>query len=172
MATKKIVRSMNDLVLGIGTFILSIYLLTSKNIISSDIATGAGGRFAQAGTYVDLLAYILIILSVVLIVKAFNWAKREDTTGFIFLLNKEIVISVLAMVAYTWLLPRLGFTLTTLPFLFGLVILFSAKEITKGERKLTKAELKKVLLLATIFSVGMLLIVFLVFSVILKVTMP
>jgi len=172
MAEKKIVRSMNDLVLGVLSIVLGIYLLTSKNIVKNDVATGAGGPFAQAGTYVDLLAGILLVLAVVLVVKSFNFKKSDNVTGFTFLWNKEIVITAISLILYTILLPIIGFTITTLALLLLLVSVFSAKEITRGERKLTKAEKKKVLLLAVVFSLVMLLVIYVVFSVLLKVTLP
>lgn len=172
MATRKLIKSMNNLVLGVLSVALGIYLLTSDHIVSNDIATGAGGRFAQAGTYVDLLAMVLIGLAVILIVKSFNFTRSEETTGFIFHWNKEILITAVALVVYTFLLPRLGFTFTTFPLLFLLVAVFAAKEVTKGERKLTRQERRKILLLASVFSVAMLVVVFLVFTVLLKTTLP
>lgn len=172
MAGKKLIKSMNNLVLGVFSIALGIYLLTSKKIVANDIATGAGGRFAQAGTYVHLLAMILIGLAAILIIKSFNFKKSDDTTGFVFLWNKEIVITALSLIVYTYLLPRIGFTFSTFPLLFILVFVFSTKETTKGERKLTRQEVKKLLLLALLFSLAMLLVIYLVFSVLLKVTMP
>ncbi len=172
MAGKKLVRSMNDLVLGVASSALGVYLLTSKNIIKNDVATAAGGPFAQAGTYVDLLAGILIALAVILIVKSFNFKQSENVTGFTFLWNKEIVITAISLIMYTIFLPIIGFTITTFVLLLLLVSIFSIKEITRGERKLTRTEMKKVLLLAVIFSVVMLLMIFVVFSVFLKVTLP
>jgi hypothetical protein len=172
MSEKKIVRSMNDLVLGVLSIILAIYLLTSKNIVKNDVATGAGGPFAQAGTYVDLLAGILLILAAVLVIKSFNFKKTDNVTGFTFLWNKEIVITAISLILYTILLPIIGFTITTLALLLVLVTVFSTKEITRGERKLTKAERKKVLLLSVVFSLVMLLVIYVVFSVLLKVTLP
>ena len=52
---KKIIRSTNDLLLAVLMSGLSIFLLLSKKIITG-VENGLGGMWAQASTYIHLLA--------------------------------------------------------------------------------------------------------------------
>ena len=52
---KKIIRSTNDLLLAVLMGGLSIFLLLSKKIITG-VENGLGGMWAQASTYIHLLA--------------------------------------------------------------------------------------------------------------------
>ena len=59
---KKIIRSTNDLLLAVLMGGLSIFLLLSKKIITG-VENGLGGMWAQASTYIHLLAGILLAMA-------------------------------------------------------------------------------------------------------------
>ena len=60
---KKIIRSTNDLLLAVLMGGLSIFLLLSKKIITG-VENGLGGMWAQASTYIHLLAGILLAMAI------------------------------------------------------------------------------------------------------------
>ena len=57
---KKVIRSTNDLLLAVLMGAASIFLLTSDKVITG-VENGLGGAWAQASTYIHLLAGILLV---------------------------------------------------------------------------------------------------------------
>lgn len=66
---KKVIRSTNDLLLAILMAGVSIFLLSSDKIITG-VENGLGGFWAQASSYITLLAGILLGLSVLQLIYA------------------------------------------------------------------------------------------------------
>ena len=103
---KKVIRSTNDLLLAILMAGVSIFLLSSDKIITG-VENGLGGFWAQASSYITLLAGILLGLSVLQLIYAINFKGVGEHTGLHIPISKEIVITAVALVLYALLLPVL-----------------------------------------------------------------
>lgn len=77
---KKVIRSTNDLLLAILMAGVSIFLLSSDKIITG-VENGLGGFWAQASSYITLLAGILLGLSVLQLIYAINFKGVGEHTG-------------------------------------------------------------------------------------------
>jgi len=163
---------MNDFVLGCLMLPLGLYVSLSKGIIKNNVVINTGGPFARADVYIRMLSAMIAFLALLLIVKSINFTKSKEVKGFKFVMNKEIALTALSLVVYTFVLPRIGFTISTSVLMYFLVFMLSVRELTGGERKLTRKELHKLLLISAIYTVVLVIAVYLVFSKLLGVSLP
>ena len=103
---KKIIRSTNDLLLAVLMGGLSIFLLLSKKIITG-VENGLGGMWAQASTYIHLLAGILLAMAILQLIYAIDFKGAAEHKKLHIPVSKEIVITAAA------LLPRPRFRAAT-----------------------------------------------------------
>lgn len=76
---KKGTLNWRDLVLGIVMVIIGLYLVLSPNIVQGMTVLYTEIGFAKPRTYICMLGYILLILSIMLITRAVGvWGKNED----------------------------------------------------------------------------------------------
>lgn len=80
---KKIIRSTNDLLLAVLMGGLSIFLLLSKKIITG-VENGLGGMWAQASTYIHLLAGILLAMAILQLIYAIDFRGAQSTKSCAF----------------------------------------------------------------------------------------
>lgn len=174
---KKVIRSYNDLLLSVMMGVLSIFLLTSKGIITG-VENGLGGKWAQASTYIHLLAGILLALSVLQLIYAINFKGDGESKGLHIPVSKEIIITAVSLVLYAVLLPVLTFFPCTLALNIVLCGTFAMKE-NQGDPELMK-ELdgkriklpKKQLITVLIYSAVLTVVLWLVFTQLLKCVLP
>ena len=167
---KKVIRSTNDLLLAILMAGVSIFLLSSDKIITG-VENGLGGFWAQASSYITLLAGILLGLSVLQLIYAINFKGVGEHTGLHIPISKEIVITAVALVLYALLLPVLTFFPCTLVLNIVLCGTFALKE-NQGNEEL-KGELpKKQVLSIVIYSVALTVCLWLLFTEVLKCVLP
>ena len=152
--------------------VLGLYIIFNKGIIKNNVALNTGGIFARADVYIRMIAGLIAFLAFLLILKSINFSKSKEVKGFIFVMNKEIALTALSLVVYTFVLPRIGFTISTSVLMFFLVFMLSVRELTGGERKLTRKELHKLLLISVIYTIVLVVVVYLVFSKLLGVSLP
>ena len=172
MSKPRLIKKMNDFVLGCLMLPFGLYIFLSKGIIKNNVIINTGGLFARADVYIRMLSGMIAILALILIVKSINFSRSKETQGFKFVMNKEIALTAFSLVVYTFVLPRIGFTISTSVLMFFLVFMLSVRELTGGERKLTRKELQKLLLISAIYTVVLVIAVYLVFSKLLGVSLP
>ena len=167
---KKVIRSTNDLLLAILMAGVSIFLLSSDKIITG-VENGLGGFWAQASSYITLLAGILLGLSVLQLIYAINFKGVGEHTGLHIPISKEIVITAVALVLYALLLPVLTFFPCTLVLNIVLCGTFALKE-NQGNEELKGKLPKKQVLSIVIYSVALTVCLWLLFTEVLKGVLP
>ena len=168
---KKVIRSTNDLLLAVLMGAVSIFLLTNDSIITG-VENGLGGYWAQASSYIKLVAGILLGLSVLQLIYAINFKKDETQYSKLNIpISKEIVITAVALVLYALLLPKLTFFPCTLVLNIVLCGTFALKENQGNEE--TKGKLpKKQAIGIVVYSVALTLCLWLLFTEVLKCVLP
>ncbi len=168
---KKFIRSTNDLLLSILMGAVAIFLLLSKGIITG-VENGLGGIWAQASTYIHLLAGILLALSVLQLLYAINFKREEDQhTKLSIPITREIVVTAVSLVAYALLLPILTFFPCTLALNIVLCGTFAMKE-NQGDPELKGKLPKKQLIGVLIYSAVLTVVLWVLFTQILKCVLP
>lgn len=167
---KKVIRSTNDLLLAVLMGALSIFLLTSDKVITG-VENGLGGAWAQASTYIHLLAGILLALSVLQLIYAINFKGDGEHQKLRIPISKEIVITAVALVLYALLLPTLTFFPCTLALLIVLCGTFAMKE-NQGDPELKGKLPKKQVVTIIIYSAVLTVVLWVVFTQLLKCVLP
>lgn len=167
---KKVIRSTNDLVLAVLMGGLSIFLLTSKKIITG-VENGLGGVWAQASTYIHLVAGIMLALAILQLLYAVNFKKDGAHQKLAIPISREIVITAIALVLYALLLPVLTFFPCTLVLLIVLCGTFAMKE-NQGESEQSGKLSKKQVISIVIYSMVLTIVLWVVFTQLLKCVLP
>ncbi|HKL99534.1 MAG TPA: tripartite tricarboxylate transporter TctB family protein [Mobilitalea sp.] len=167
----KVIKVMNDFVLGVIMLLLSIYLFLTDQVVNRVPKTAQGGFFARADVYIYVLAAILGIVSLIIIIKSLNF-KKEEVKGFTFAINDTIIYTVIALVLYVLVFSIVGFIISTFVMVLFLCMMYSVKEQNKKLKEYTKKELIKTSFRALIYSVVTVIILKLVFENGLSVQLP
>lgn len=141
---------MKDYISGISGLLISLYVyLGAKGF--ADTSEGLAGNPAM---YPQILAILLAILSLIILLQALKEKKKV-----VFSLNKNILIRVgiffIALVIYTSLFKYVGFIIPTMIFTIFMIIYLG------GTRKQSIG-----------FGIPFAIIVYLAFSMLLKVPLP
>lgn len=162
-------KDKKNLVFGVLCLALGVFLISSDGIIQGKSLFAADNLWSQADSYIRALGWILIVLSLVLIIRAF--LKNTAVQRTIGTSKYLIIFGFAAMVVYALLLPLLGFILDSLWFVAVITFLIMSKE--KG---LTKSSDKKQWLRAAAvscsYSVILVFVMYFAFTKLLKVILP
>ena len=174
MARHKIIKNTNDFIIGIILLGLGIYILLTDDMVHGVIpAALPGGDLTRPDVYVRMLGAFLALCAAILAIKSFNFERTTDTKGFRFVISMEIVLTVVALAIYTALLTRIGFFASTFMMVFFLACLYLRKEkIGSGKPPLTRKDITRDLLIILVYSVLLVLGVYLVFTRALFVVLP
>lgn len=165
------VKNVNDFVIGLALLVLGCYVLLTDNIIFGVVPRMGGGIHPEA--YVRLIGGILTGLSAILVLRSLNWRRSAQVIRFRFIITRHIVLTVVSLVAYTFLLPRIGFVISTFLLNFFLSCLFLHRERTgEGQAPFEKKEIIRSLINITIYSVVLLIVIYLLFTRVLFVNLP
>ena len=164
------IKSMNDLVIGILLMLGGLWLMLSNNITEGRILQSQRQGILQADTYIRMLGGLVAFLAILIIVRSFNFKKEKETQPFAFHITKESFFTFVALVAFILLLHPLGFAITTFLFSSFIVSLYMLKEV-KG-KGLSRRKIFNKLLFACVFSLVLVVVVYLVFSEGLMVSLP
>ena len=174
MPKTKLIKNTNDFVIGMALLILGLYVIFTDQIVHGVIpAHLPGGFLTRPDVYVRLIGGFLALCAAILVVKSINFERTANTTGFKFVISLEIVLTVLALVAYTWMLTRIGFFISTFVLLLFLTTMYLRKEkIGKGKPPMSRKEIVKDLVTIFVYSVLMVIGVYFVFTRVLFVALP
>lgn len=167
---KKLIKSTNDLLLSLLMGGIGIFLLVNKSIIKGK-SNGMGGYWAQADTYIRLLAVMLLALAVLQLLYAIDFKLSDEHKPLNIPINREIVITACCLILYALLLPKLTFFPCTLAMNIILCGTFQMKEnsgVGDGSRKLST----KQIIANLIYSVLLTLALWVVFTKLLKCVLP
>lgn len=103
-------------------------------------------------------------------IRSVNFAKEEETKAFEFHITKESFLTFAALVAFIVFLRPLGFAVATFLFSSFVVSLYMLKEV-KG-KGLSRKEILSRMAFACVFSLILVVVVYLIFAKVLLVTLP
>lgn len=164
------IKNMNDLVGGILLMLGGLWLMISKNITEGRILQSQSQGLIQADTYIRMLGGLVFFLAILMSIRSINFKKEEETEPFVFNITKESFLTFVALVLFIVFLKPLGFAVTTFLFSSFVVSLYMLKEI-KGKGLSRKQILTKIAF-AGVFSLVLVVVVYLVFAKGLLVTLP
>jgi hypothetical protein len=167
---KKVIRSSNDLLLAGLMGCVSLFLLLHKGIITG-VENGLGGYWAQASSYIHLLAGVLLGLSVLQLIFALNFKGVGEHKGLSIPVSKEVIITAAALILYALLLPVLTFFPCTLVLNMVLCGTYAMKE-NEGNPDCKGKLPKKQLVSIVIYSVILTIILWLLFTELLNCVLP
>lgn len=168
----KKIRHMNDFVLSILTCILGLLLLFGK-VTEAPVTTGQGGFMARSDIWLRMMAIFMLVVGVALLVRSFIGKEfKQEDAKFHFYLDKTVIATVVALIAYAIALPKLGFFITTFLGTFYLMLLYSIKERAWSFTTVPAGNWGKLLLKCLIGSAIFLVIFWLVFGKLLAVQLP
>lgn len=169
----KPIKNMNDFVIGLALVTLGCWLLFTDNIVFGSVAVLGGGTLAHPATYVRFLGGLITFLAALLVLKSLNWRRSAEVVAFHFTVTPHIVLTVLALVVYAILLPRIGFFISTFLLNFFLTCLFLHKENSgEGKSPFTIDDIKRRLIYVTAYSIILVFVVQFLFTQVLFVNLP
>ena len=167
---KKVIRSTNDLLLAVLMGCVSIFLLTNQGIITG-VENGLGGYWAQASSYIHLLASVLLGLSVLQLIYAINFKGSGEHKKLSIPVTKEVIITAVALILYALLLPTLTFFPCTLALNVVLCGTYGMKE-NQDDPELKGKLPKKQIIAIIVYSVVLTIVLWLVFTQLLNCILP
>ena len=173
MAKRKLLKNTNDFIIGIALFILGIYVVFSRHIIHGNVPIHTGGPFLRPDVYVRIIGGFLAFCAAILVIKAINFSRTTGTKGFRFTVTREAVLTMVSMIIYTALLPHAGFVVSTFLLIFFLTCMYMRGEKTgHGKPPLTRKEILRDLTVILVYTVLLVLLVYLIFTRVLYVALP
>jgi hypothetical protein len=169
MEKPRLLKSVNDFIIGVFLFALGLFVLTTKHIVNGSIKVTDGGIWVRPDVYVRLIGGLISICSAILIIKSLNFKRQAETSGFHFVICREVVFTAAALTAYAFLLTRIGFAVSTFLLIFFLACVYIRKE-RQGKRN-PPLTVKDVIV-AVIYSGVLDVVVWLIFSKLLHVALP
>lgn len=173
MEKTKFLKSTNDFIIGLILLAVGIFVLLTDKVVQGEVVTGNGGFLVRPDVYVRMMGGCLAFFAAILVLKSINWTRSKDTKGFTFVLSREIVLTLIGLIAYVFLLNIIHFFAATFLLAFLLTIMYHKKEISASETgKPEKGVAMRRLVVAAVYSVILTVVVFLVFQNVLKVALP
>ena len=174
MAKRKFLKSTNDFVIGMIMLALGIYVLLTDDILRGPIpVVSIVHPLILPDTYVRFIGGVLTFISAILVVKSINFFGKSETKGFSFAISREVVLTVVCLVAYTALLPVIGFLVSTFLLIFSLTCIYLRGEKTgHGKPPLTRKEIIKNLIIVFVYTVLLVSFVYIIFTRVLYVDLP
>ncbi len=165
------IKKANDFVLGILTLSISAFLFFGE--VTTNLPNSSqGGPLARADIWLQMIAVLLAIVSLVLVVSSLDFRKSAERESFHFILDSTILLTVAALIAYAILLPIIGFFISTFLMVGFLTMLYTIKEEQKTLKDLTKADIKRMVKKSILTAVILLVILWLVFAKFLAIQLP
>jgi hypothetical protein len=164
------IKSMNDFIIGLALMAASVWLMASRNITEGRIIDTEGGAFVRADMYIRMLGGLMFFLALLMVIRSINFKKAAETSGFSFTITQESLLTIIALVLFIILLKPVGFGITTFAFTFFEVCLYMRREnLGKG---LGRREVIKKAVFAAVFSLILVVLVYMVFVKVLLVILP
>ncbi|MGI5174343.1 tripartite tricarboxylate transporter TctB family protein [Treponema sp. OMZ 840] len=170
------IKHMNNFVLSIFTFAIGSYITFAPGVVTNMSSKQEGGFFARPDVYLKMLSVSLMLLALILAFKSIgkiNDSKENTDNKFHFYLNREIVYATIALILYAFLLPIVGFAITTTVLVFYLVFLFATPSLRDiQDTVLKKREIKKLLIMDFAYTVILVVLMYLLFTYLFGISLP
>jgi hypothetical protein len=169
----KLVKSPNDCLIGVALLAIGIYVMLTDKVVQGEVVTGNGGVFVRPDIYVRMLGGCLAFFAAILVLKSFNWKRSKNTKKFTFVITREIILTLVALIAYVFLLNIIHFFAATFLLTFFLTAMFFKKEMSALEtEKPAKNIMMRRLIVMAVYSAVLTIAVYLLFSNVLNVALP
>jgi putative tricarboxylic transport membrane protein len=165
----KFLKSVNDFIIGLILLGFGVFITTYKEIVRGTISDSVGGILVRPDVYVRMVGVLLIICSLILVLKSFNYKRSTQTEGFHFVLTKEVALTGLSLLLYAALLEPVGFYISTFLLTFFLTCMYMRKERSGGGKPSLP---RRALIIASVYSVVMVVVVYFIFAKVLNVILP
>ena len=164
------IKSMNDFICGLLLLVGGLWLMLSKNITEGRILRAHDQGFIRPDSYIRIIGGLIVFLAVIIVVRSINFKKESETSAFRFRVSKESFLSFVALGLYILFLPRVGFGITTFVFAFFTVTLYMLKETQ--DKGLNRRQKIYRIIFSAVFSIALILLIYLIFTKILLVVLP
>ena len=165
------IKKMNDFILSLIMIVISLFLIFG-NVTVGGTTMGQGGALAKPDVWLKGLAFLMLFFSIVLGIKSLSFKRGEDKEKFEFALSSTVILTVVALILYTILLPLIGFFVATSLLSLFLCMLYSIKENKKTIKTMTKSEWIYYSIRSFVFSAVMVVVLYLVFGKLLAIQLP
>jgi hypothetical protein len=164
-------KSMNDFLVVLIMTGIGCFLVFSDKIVARQGTTiPAGGIWVRADMYIRLLGGFLLFLTLLLFIKNLNFRKSSETTPIRIPVTRQAVITILSLVVYTLILRTLGFALST--FLVSFFLVGYYMKLENRGKVINRRLLIRMLFTNLIFSVGLVIVIYVAFGIVLRVSLP
>ena len=165
------IKSINDFLVVIFMAALGVFLCVSDKVVEGNLTNlHAGGILVRADMYIRLIGGILILLAVLLFIKNLNFNKSVETEGFKFNTSVQSLLTIVSLIIYTLFLHRIGFAIDTFLLSFFLVFMYMKKE--NKDVAMTRPVLVRMLIMTCVFSLLLVIVVYVIFGKLLYVSLP
>ena len=164
------IKNMNDFIAGILLMAGGLWLMLSKTIIEGRILKSQSQGLIRPDTYIRILGVLVFFLAALMVIRSINFKKEAETKAFVFHGTKEGFLTLVALILFVALLKPLGFMVVTPLLTFFIVCIYMLKE-TK-DQGLTRREMIKKFVVAGVYSIVLVWVVYLLFSKIMLVSLP
>ena len=173
------VRQGADFIMGLILLILAIVLISVDVTNGAEAMLNKVGHFVSApialpGIYVNLAAWLLLFLSVALILRSVRLPHQKsadnDAERITIHLNSAAVTTMITLVVYVIVMPKVGFYLSTTALCAVISFSFSVKE--KHLDGKDKKQLVKSAMLSLVFAACAVAVLQFVFTTFFNVIFP
>jgi hypothetical protein len=168
----KLLKSVNDFIIGIVLLGFGIFITSYKNIVRGRISESVGGYLVRPDVYVRMIGVLLIVCSLILVIKSINFQRSAETKGFRFVMTREVALTGIALLLYSVALEPVGFAISTFLLTMFLTCLYMRKERRGGENPPAPRLPLRSLVIAAAYSVAMVIVVYVMFAKLLNVILP
>jgi len=163
-----VIKNKRDFVLGLVALALSLFLLLSDSVIQGFSMFQTKIYLAQAGAYIEIIAVLMIVVSLAMIIRAF--VKKEPGEDQKKSIDGLVVGAFAALIVYLLLMDALGFVINTiwLTALITFMLRVREKQISLKDRK----AVLKTAGVSVGYAVILVLVLAFVFTTWLKVRLP
>ena len=165
------IRKMNDFVLSLIMIVLSLFLMFGE-VTQGGSSLGQGGILSEADTYLKFIAFLLLVVSAIMFFRSFDFKRSGEKESFKFSMTILVALVALYLVIYTLVLPIIGFEISTFVLAFLLCFSFGVKEDDIALKDADFKVIGPILLRSLVFSILMVIALYLIFGKLLQIQLP
>lgn len=167
----RLIKKTNDLVFGVGSLIVSLWLVLDSSLIKGFTLASSTPFLARPDVYVRMIAGGWAILAVLLILKSLNLTGQvTERVKFSFNLPLVTLLPMVAFIFCTLILEDVGFFISSFVLMTVMSFVFQLKE--KHLTLRADKEVFKILGISCGFSLVLVFALEQIFTHLLKVTLP
>ena len=164
------IKNMNDFIGGMLLSVAGLWLMLSNNITEGRILRAHSQGIIRPDTYIRILGGLVLLLALIMVVRSINFKKAGETKALEFRISKESILTFAGLALFLIFLRPLGFAVVVFLFSFSIGCVYLLRE-TKDLGLSGREKIKKMIFIG-IFSMVLVLAVYLIFGKVLLVQLP